>query len=99
MTSSPIASNRWVAALARREEFRNLLGTLEAVLPLRRRSDLAKAELARRILCGSEGILGEIVADCNSRCGARVSTGAERISAKIIEDAVLRHLPTPSFEV
>ena len=44
------------------EEFRNLLGTLEAVLPLRRRSDLAKAELARRILCASEGILGEIVA-------------------------------------
>jgi hypothetical protein len=68
------------------EEFRNLLGTLEAVLPLRRRSDLAKAELARRILCASEGILGEIVAIVTRAAVRAVSTGAERISAKIIED-------------
>ena len=68
------------------EEFRNLLGTLEAVLPLRRRSDLTKAELARRILCASEGILGEIVAIVTRAAVRAVSTGAERISAKIIED-------------
>jgi hypothetical protein len=68
------------------EEFRNLLGTLEAVLPLRRRSDLAKAELARRILCASEGILGEIVAIVTRAAVRAVRTGAERISAKIIED-------------
>ena len=68
------------------EECRNLLGTLEAALPLRRRSDLAKAELARRILCASEGILGEIVAIVTRAAVRAVSTGAERISAKIIED-------------
>ena len=68
------------------EEFRNLLGTLEAVLPLRRRSDLAKAELARRILCASEGILGEIVAIVTRAAVRAVRTGAERISARIIED-------------
>ncbi len=68
------------------EEFRNLLGTLEAVLPLRRRSDLAKAELARRILRASEGILGEIVAIVTRAAVRAVRTGAERISAKIIED-------------
>jgi hypothetical protein len=68
------------------EEFRSLLGTLEAVLPLRRRSDLAKAELARRILCASEGILGEIVAIVTRAAVRAVSSGAERISAKTIED-------------
>jgi type II secretory pathway predicted ATPase ExeA len=68
------------------DEFRSLLISLEAVLPLRRRSDLAKAQLARRILSGSEGILGEILSVVTRAAVRAVSTGAEAISAKIIDD-------------
>lgn len=68
------------------DEFRNLLISLEAVLPLRRRSDLAKVRLARRILSRSEGILGEIIAIVTRAAVRAVSTGAEAISAKIIDE-------------
>ena len=68
------------------DEFRSLLISLEAVLPLRRRSDLANARLARQILSGSEGILGEILAIVSRAAVHAVNTGAEAISAKIIDD-------------
>jgi hypothetical protein len=43
------------------EEYRQLLSTLEALLPLRRPSQLANTGLAEKILAAAEGILGEVV--------------------------------------
>jgi hypothetical protein len=68
------------------DEFQSLLASLEAVLPLRRRSNLVNADIARRILSGSEGILGEMLAIVTRAAVRAVSTGAEAISAKIIDN-------------
>jgi type II secretory pathway predicted ATPase ExeA len=66
------------------EEYRRLLTTLEAVLPLRKPSNLASAELAKTILAMSEGILGEIVAVVSRAAVQAVRSGAESISVKTI---------------
>jgi hypothetical protein len=47
------------------KEYQQLLSTLEAVLPLRRPSQLIRPALAQEILTASERILGEVAA-----CGA-----------------------------
>ena len=44
------------------DEYRRLLSTLEAVLPLRKPSHLADPAMAARILSAAEGVLGEIIA-------------------------------------
>jgi hypothetical protein len=44
------------------KEYPRLLNTLEAVLPLRRPSQLTKPALAEKILSAAEGILGAVVA-------------------------------------
>jgi hypothetical protein len=69
------------------EEYRRLLSTLEAVLPLRKPSGLASAPVAARILAASGGVLGEIVALITRAAVNAVTSGAERISARMIEDA------------
>ena len=66
-------------------EYRRLLMTLEAVLPLRRPSNLADSALASKILSASEGILGEIMAIVIRAAVQAISCGAEAISAKIID--------------
>ena len=68
------------------EEYQQLLSTLEAVLPLRRPSQLASPVLAERILAAAEGILGEVVAIITRAAVRAVSSGAEAISAKMIEE-------------
>jgi hypothetical protein len=68
------------------EEYRQLLSTMEAVLPLRRPSQLAKPELAEKILSASEGILGEVVSIVTRAAVRAVMTGAEAISAKLIDE-------------
>jgi hypothetical protein len=69
------------------EEYRRLLSTLEAVLPLRKPSGLASTPVASRILAASEGVLGEVVALVTRAAVSAVATSSERISARMIEDA------------
>ncbi len=68
------------------DEYRRLLSTLEAVLPLRKPSHLADTALGARILSASEGVLGEMIAVVIRAAVRAVDTGAEAISARVIED-------------
>jgi hypothetical protein len=78
----PIALPPW----RRGPEFRQLLSTLEAVLPLRKASDLAGAALADKILSTAEGILGEVISIVTRAAVRAVSSGAESITAKLIDE-------------
>ncbi len=77
----PIALPRWTYS----EEFRELLRTLEALLPLRQPSNLAKAALAQKVLAAAEGILGEIVAILTRAAVRAVTTRTEAITLEMIE--------------
>jgi type II secretory pathway predicted ATPase ExeA len=68
-------------------DFRRLLSTLEAVLPLRKRSDLDDPALANRIYAAGEGILGEIIAIVMRAAVEAVRSGSECITARTIEAA------------
>lgn len=78
----PIALPRWGDG----EEYRQLLRTLEALLPLRRPSNLARPALAQKVLAAAEGILGEVVAILTRAAVRAVTTGTEAISVQMIED-------------
>ena len=67
-------------------EYRRLLSTLEAVLPLRKPSHLTDSALAGRILSASEGVLGEMIAIIIRAAVRAVDTGTEAISTHMIED-------------
>lgn len=67
------------------EAYRRLLGTLEAVLPLRKPSGLAEPALASAIFTRSEGVLGEIVAIVTRAAVDAVLSGSEAISLRLIE--------------
>jgi hypothetical protein len=69
------------------EEYRQLLSTLEAVLPLRHASHLAKPALAQKILSAAEGILGEVVTIVTRAAVRAITTGSEAISAKVIDES------------
>jgi type II secretory pathway predicted ATPase ExeA len=69
------------------DDFRRLLNTLEAVLPLRKRSDLDDPALANRIYAAGEGILGEIIAIVMQAAVEAVRSGSERITARTIDAA------------
>jgi hypothetical protein len=69
------------------DEYRRLLSTLEAVLPLRKPSHLTDPAMAARILSASEGVLGEIIAIVIRAAALAVDTGKETISARMIEGA------------
>ena len=68
------------------KEYQLLLKTLEAVLPLRRPSELAKPALANKIVSAGEGILGEVVSIVTRAAIRAVATGEECISAKTIDE-------------
>jgi len=68
------------------DEYRQLLSTLEAVLPLRRPSQLATPALAEKILCAAEGILGEVVSIVTRAAVRAVTSGSESITAKLIDE-------------
>jgi hypothetical protein len=68
------------------EEYRQLLSTLEAVLPLRRPSHLAIPALAEKMLSAAEGILGEVVSIVTRAAVRAVSTGTEAITTKLIDE-------------
>ena len=67
------------------EEYRRLLSTLEAILPLRRPSRLAEPAMVGKILSAAEGILGEIVAVVARAAVQAVTTGAEVVSVEMID--------------
>lgn len=68
-------------------EFRRLMATLEAALPLRQASHLNEDALAEPILSRSEGILGEIVAIVSHAAERAILSGSEAITVKILSDA------------
>lgn len=69
------------------DEYRRLLSTLEAVLPLRKPSHLTDPAMAARILSAAEGVLGEIIAIVIRAAVLAVDTGTETISARMVEGA------------
>lgn len=69
------------------EEYRRLLSTLEAVLPLRKPSNLTDPAMAARILSAAEGVLGEIIAIVIRAAVKAIETGTEAISPRMIEGA------------
>ncbi|MET3973478.1 TniB family NTP-binding protein [Bradyrhizobium sp. S3.5.5] len=69
------------------EEYRRLLTTLEAVLPLRKPSHLTDPAMAARIISAAEGVLGEIIAIVIRAAVKAVETGAETISPRMIKRA------------
>lgn len=69
------------------EEYRQLLSTLEAVLPLRRASHLAKPALAQKILSAAEGILGEVVTIVTRAAVRAITTGSEAICTNVIDES------------
>ena len=73
------------------DAFRRLLGTLEAVLPLRRPSNLTDPALSAKILTAAEGVLGEVIAIVNRSAVLAVKSGREAISARLIDD--IRFIP------
>jgi len=68
------------------EEYRQLLSTLEALLPLRRPSHLAGPALAEKILSAAEGILGEVVSIVTRASVRAVTSGTEAITAKLVDE-------------
>jgi Bacterial TniB protein len=66
-------------------EVQQLLKTLEAVLPLRRPSQLAKPALASKIVSAAEGILGEMLTVIRRAAAHAVASGDEFISAEVID--------------
>ena len=77
----PMGLPRWSYG----EEYRQLLSTLEALLPLRRPSNLAKPALAQKVLAAAEGIFGEVVTILTRAAVRAVTTGTEAITVEMIE--------------
>jgi len=67
------------------EAYRRLLGTLEALLPLRKASGLVEPTIARAILTRSEGVLGEIVTIVTRAAAEAVLSGTEKITLQQID--------------
>jgi len=67
-------------------EFLRLLNTLEAVLPLRRASNLSEPQFAQRILGMAEGAIGEIVKLVTLGAVQAIASGDERISTQTLDD-------------
>jgi hypothetical protein len=78
----PIALPPWRSG----KEYQLLLKTLEAVLPLRCPSELAKPAIANKIVSASEGILGEVVSMVTRAAILAILTGEECISAKLLDE-------------
>ena len=68
------------------QEYRQLLSTLEAIIPLRRPSGLAEPALARKILLAAEGILGEVVSIVTRAAVRAVTCGCEAITSELIDE-------------
>jgi hypothetical protein len=77
----PVPLPKWRAG----KEYEQLLRTLEAVLPLRKPSQLSEAPIASKILSVSEGVLGEVISIVTRAAVLAVSSGTEMISVRTID--------------
>jgi len=68
------------------DAYLRLLNTLEAVLPLRCASGLARPALASKIFSLSEGVLGEIIAVVTRAAARAVTSGAEAITPRLLDE-------------
>jgi hypothetical protein len=75
----PVSIPRWKEG----NDLFSLLASFEAVLPLRRPSDIGTPEMARHILARTEGTIGEIATFLSTAAITAIKTGEERMSAKV----------------
>jgi len=68
------------------DEYRRLLLTLEAILPLRNPSEFTEPLVASKILSASEGILGEILTIITRAAVRAIETRTESITARIVDE-------------
>ena len=68
------------------DAYLRLLNTLEAVLPLRCASGLARPALASKIFSLSEGVLDEIIAVVTRAAARAVTSGAEAITPRLLDE-------------
>ena len=78
----PLILPRWTDGA----QYRQLLGTLEVLLPLRHPSHLAKPALARKILASAEGVLGEVLTIVTRAATRAIATGVEAITIEVIDE-------------
>jgi hypothetical protein len=78
----PLALPRWSDG----PQYRQLLSTLDVLLPLRQPSHLARPALARKILASAEGVLGEVLTIVTRAAVRAISSGTEAITLKIIDE-------------
>jgi len=78
----PLILPRWTDGA----QYRQLLGTLEVLLPLRRPSHLAKPALARKILASAEGVLVEVLTIVTRAATRAIATGVEAITVEVVDE-------------
>lgn len=78
----PMILPRWTDGA----QYRQLLGTLEVLLPLRQPSHLARPALARKILASAEGVLGEVLTIVTRAATRAIATGVEAITPTILDE-------------
>lgn len=77
----PIPLPKWQEG----DELLSLLASFEAVLPLRRRSNIATTEVARYIVARSEGTIGEISRLLTAAAITAIESGEERMNTRIFK--------------
>lgn len=77
----PISVPRWQEG----DELLSLLASFEAILPLRRRSEIATPEVARYILSRTDGTIGEIATFLSRAAIAAIKGGEERMNTKVFK--------------
>ncbi len=85
----PFALPRWEDD----DQYASLLASFEAVLPLRRPSNLPEPALASKILANTEGTIGEISTLLTRAAAKAIETGLECIDKNLL-DAVDYHSPS-----
>ena len=78
----PIPVPRWREG----NDLLSLLASFEAVLPLRRRSEIATTEMAKYILARTEGTIGEIAMFLAMAATEAIRSGEERMSSKVFKN-------------
>ena len=78
----PIPVPRWQES----DDLLSLLASFEAVLPLRKRSEIATPEMARYILARTEGTIGEIATFLGMAATEAIRSGEERMNTKVLKN-------------
>lgn len=89
INTDPQMANRFEPALLPKwkwdEEYLRLLKSFEALLPLRKPSNLDREDIAIKILSMSEGIIGEMATILRKSAVAAIETKAECITKKLLD--------------